>query len=266
MTSERIAATPRSGFVRRARPLLGTLVEIGVADPQGPPLGDRGKAAHGADAAIDAAFARIAEIQAALSRFDPRSSIGRFNAAAAGAAIAIGEDARVVLAAAGELCAASSGVFDITLGTGPDGWAREGSLLRKLDDDVRLDLGGIAKGHAVDAAIAALRQAGVAAGWVNAGGDLRVFGALAVPIDLRDEHGGGVRRFATLEDGAFATSWIAGPAQASDHRDRGERPPRHASVAADRCLWADALTKVVALTGDVDHPLVAARGARAWLH
>jgi thiamine biosynthesis lipoprotein len=37
-------------------------------------------------------------------------------------------------------------------------------------------------------------------------------------------------------------------------------------VAAPRCLWADALTKVVALTGRADHPALAARGATAWLH
>lgn len=206
------------------------------------------------------------QIESALSRFDPRSTIGRFNAAAKGAAIALDEDARVVLAAAGELRAASGGIFDISVGTGCDGWACEGRVLRKLGDEVRLDLGGIAKGHAVDVAIAALQQAGIAAGWVNAGGDLRVFGKLALPIDLRDERIGGVRRFATIEDGAFATSWIAAPQPDPKLPGRTDRSGRHASVAAERCLWADALTKVVALTGDPEHALVAAHGARAWLH
>jgi thiamine biosynthesis lipoprotein len=248
LNDERGAESAGAAVVRRARPHLGTLVEIGVAN-----VGHSSARAHAADAAIAAAFVRIVEIESALSRFDPHSAIGRFNAAEAGASIGVGDDARVVLATAAELCEASDGLFDISLGTGRGGWACDGFVLRKLCDGVRLDLGGIAKGHAVDVAIAALQRADVDAGWVNAGGDLRVFGKLSLPIDLRDEQAGGVRRFATLEDGAFATSWLAGAA-------------RHASVAAERCLWADALTKVVALSGDAAHPLVAAHDAQAWLH
>ena len=172
----------------------------------------------------------------------------------------------MVLGAAGELRQASDGVFDISVGTGCSGWACDGLVLRKLCREVRLDLGGIAKGHAVDVAITALQAAGVVAGWVNAGGDLRVFGPLALPIDLRDEQSGGVRRFATIEDGAFATSWITAPKPGLKQPDRTELSGRHASVAAEQCLWADALTKVVALTGDAQHALVAAHGAQAWLH
>jgi hypothetical protein len=38
------------------------------------------------------------------------------------------------------------------------------------------------------------------------------------------------------------------------------------SVAAPRGLWADALTKIVAASGDTRHPLLARLGACAWLH
>jgi thiamine biosynthesis lipoprotein len=38
------------------------------------------------------------------------------------------------------------------------------------------------------------------------------------------------------------------------------------SVAAPRCLWADALTKIVAISGDAAHPLLARHGAKAWQH
>ncbi len=253
--------------VRRARPQLGTLVEIGVAD------GDESLHGVAATQAIDAAFARIGVVEKALSRFDAQSEIGRFNAAAAGTTIAVGGDARIVLGAAAALGAASDGLFDVSLGTGADGWCCEGAHLHKHLAGVRLDLGGIAKGHAVDAAVEVLRGAGVAAGWVNAGGDLRVFGALAVPIDLRDEESGGVRRFAVLQEGAFATSRMIGPAFANPSSRRNARSrdpsaavPRHASVAAENCLWADALTKVVALAGDARHALLRAHGAQAWLH
>ncbi|HJV97433.1 MAG TPA: hypothetical protein VJ608_15425, partial [Albitalea sp.] len=40
----------------------------------------------------------------------------------------------------------------------------------------------------------------------------------------------------------------------------------HASVAAPLCLWADALTKLVAISGDTSHPLLATYAAQAWLH
>ena len=229
---------------RRARPALGTLVEIGVA-------------ARGAGAslslgdAIASAFARIAVAEAQLSRFDPASPIHRFNAAAPGTRIAIGSDAARVLTAALLLHDASDGAFDISLGSGPVGWRCEGGSLLKIAAGTTLDLGGIGKGHAVDCAIATLRAAGVEAGWVNAGGDLRVFGDVALPVHLRDEVRGGVVPFADLRDGAFATSRL---------------PAGHASVAAEECLWADALTKLVVASGDARHPLLERHGAVAWLH
>jgi thiamine biosynthesis lipoprotein len=236
-------------IVRRARPLLGTLVEIGATASDG--------AAPQATAdAVDAAFARIAALQERLSRFVAASDIGRFNTASASACVDVGGDARAVLGAAAELRDASDGAFDVTLGSGPHAWRLDNRGLHKLAERVHIDLGGIAKGHAVDCAVATLKKHGVAAGWVNAGGDLRAFGDLQVPIELRDEQRGGVRRFATIEDGAFATS----------RREAADGVERHASVAAPRCLWADALTKVVVATANASHPLLARFGARGWLH
>ncbi len=49
-----------------------------------------------------------------------------------------------------------------------------------------LDLGGIAKGYAVDRAIALLVERGVRSALVNAGGDLRHVGSESVTIRLRD--------------------------------------------------------------------------------
>jgi thiamine biosynthesis lipoprotein len=42
--------------------------------------------------------------------------------------------------------------------------------------DIWFDLGGVAKGYSVDVAVRALKEAGIKAGIVNAGGDLRSFG------------------------------------------------------------------------------------------
>lgn len=215
---------------RRARPLLGTLVEVG---------------ADGAD--VEAAFGAIAAVQRELSRFDAASEVARFNALPAGGSVELGVHGRTVLGAAARLAERSGGCFDVALGSGR--WQLDGACLIKLDATTRLDLGGIAKGYAVDCAVQALQQGGASSGWVNAGGDLRCFGATALTLQLRDEANGGVRPFGLLRDGACATSWIGA---------------RQVSVLAPACLWADALTKVVARLGRTDW--LAEFEASAWLH
>jgi len=246
---------PRS-WMRRAQPLLGTLVEVGVLQTERDPSD-----------AVAAAFAAVSEVQNCLSRFDDDSDIARFNALQRGECMAVHTTTQHVLAAADALRSASAGVFDISLGSGPDDWALCGAELRKRGAAVRLDLGGIGKGHAVDRAVEVLIGYGVSAGWVNAGGDLRAFGELDTPLQLRDEASGGVRLFATLRDGAFATSHF-GAGSRSRLAPAPTTPPNavHVSVAAPLCLWADALTKIVALSGDTSHPLVARYDAVAWLH
>ncbi len=244
---------------RRARPLLGTLVEIGV-DAN----------AANAQAAIDAAYAAIVEIQGCLSRFDAASDIARFHALEGGESLEVRQPTREVLVAARAFGEASGGLFDITQGHGrAQGWRVEGERLHKVDADARIDLGGIGKGYAVDAAVDTLQANGCNHGWVNAGGDLRAFGAADVPIVVRDESRGGSRPFATLAGGAFATSHYAPGSRSAawfSGRLDGTGIRAHVSVAAPRCLWADALTKVVAASADPGHPLLATHRARAWIH
>jgi len=248
-------ATPRH-TVRRARPLLGTLVEVGVCAP------DDDTSLH---IACDAAFAAVVDVQRQLSRFDAASDIARFNALPAGGWLDVRSDTALVLAAAQQLFDDSDGVFDVSLGSAPAAWQLHSRRLHKLSDAVQLDLGGIGKGHAVDRAVQALQLAGVADGWVNAGGDLRSFGSATVALRLRDEQRGGVIDFGRLHGGAFATSHFG--AGARSRLSAVAAPARsHVSVAAPNCLLADALTKVVAATGDVEHPLMARKGAQAWLH
>lgn len=249
------ASTGRT-WTRRAQPLLGTLVEIGLSAPEA-----------GGHPGFAAAFAAIRETQACLSRFEVGSDVATFNALRCGERIAVRAITQQVLAAARELQAATAGAFDISLGSACDGWALRGDELCKLSDATQLDLGGIGKGHAVDLAVQALMAHGVEAGWVNAGGDLRVFGDVDTPVQLRDEASGGVRAFATLRDGALATSHFGPGSRSRLAVDaRTAQAHAHASVAAPLCIWADALTKVVALSGDTSHPLLARFDARAWLH
>ena len=243
-------------WVRRAQPLLGTLVEIGV------------HAVRPADTtAFDAAFAALHDVQRCLSRFEPRSDIARFNALPRGGHLTLQPASHRVLLAAQELFDATDGDFDITLGSAPCGWRLVGDTLVKLAPEARLDLGGIGKGHAVDCAVQALLEHACTTGWVNAGGDMRAFGDADVPVQLRDEVGGGVRPFASVREGALATSHFdRGTRSQIATGERARKVRAHVSVAAPLCLWADALTKVVAIGGDAAHPLLARYDATAWLH
>lgn len=241
---------------RRARPLLGTLVEIGVrldGDEQ--------------EGVFKAAFDAVLAVQRCLSRFDPDSDLSRFHALGCGQALPMQPATKAVLAAAAELQALSAGAFDISQGTAPWGWRCEGDELCKLDLATRIDAGGVAKGYAVDVAVQALIEKGCIAGWVNAGGDLRAFGDFDLPIHVRDETTGGVRRFADLRQGAFATSHFDQGSRS--HLAQGRHAPAartHISVAAPQCLWADALTKVVAIQGETARPILARFQATAWKH
>jgi thiamine biosynthesis lipoprotein len=201
-----------------------------------------------------------------LSRFDPNSDVARFNAALANTSLTLRPHSIRVLRAALALQRASLGLFDISQGSGPLAWRLEGDRLVKLNQAVALDLGGIAKGYAVDLGLKALNLAGLAWASVNAGGDLRVFGPQAVALKLRHEQGGGVSSFGQLLDGAFATSHFSERSRSRLSCGSGAGVTRHVSVAAPRCIWADALTKIVAASGDTAHPLLARLGASAWLH
>jgi thiamine biosynthesis lipoprotein len=249
------AAVAEPRWQRRAQPWLGTLVEIGLA------VGPRG-----GESGFQAGFDEIRIVQGALSRFDATSDVSRFRALRRGERIRVAPATQQVLRAARELQRATAGAFDITLGSAPDGWECVEDELCKLDDAARLDLGGIGKGHAVDLAVETLIRHGCGSGWVNAGGDLRCFGEAELPVRLRDEAHGGVHAFASLRDGAFATSHFDRSSRSQLTRSGAGDAAVHTSVAAPLCLWADALTKVVAHSGDAAHPLLARFGAVAWIH
>jgi thiamine biosynthesis lipoprotein len=240
-------------YQRRARPLLGTLVEIG--------LPWRSSERH-----FDAAFAAVQAVQASLSRFDRGSDLAQLHVAQPGTPVALSASSARVLRVAQVLREASDGVFDISLGSGPKAWRLDRHHVWRDDVHTRLDAGGIAKGHAVDRAVRVLRMRGCAVGWVNAGGDMRCFGDLTVPLVLRDDAHGGVREWGRLADGAVATSYFGPGSRSRLHGAVPAGSPCQVVVMAPRCIWADALTKVVAATGDLNHPLLRRLGAQAYLH
>jgi thiamine biosynthesis lipoprotein len=264
-----MAAGPDS--LCRARPLLGTFVEVAVfaAGPHG-------------HAAIDAAFAAVAKVHGLMSFHDPDSDISRLNREASARAVTVDPWTFEVLQMAVDLHGRSNGAFDVAvapalqeLGLLPQHEdrvshhrsrcdaieLRPACAVRFRDPCVRIDLGGIAKGFAVDRAVEVLRQSGAAGGLVNAGGDLAAFGPMSHPIHLRDPRDTRVvMGEVAMTDGALASSgggldpfssWEVAAPRILDRRTG--RPPRGvvgATVRAPSCMVADALTKIVMIEGE----------------
>jgi len=273
--------------VCRARPLLGTRVEVRAAAawPR--------QRLH---AAVDAAFAAVQRVQGLMSVHDPASDVSALNREAVKRPVRVDPHTYTVLQAALDLSRRSAGAFDIVVGAQLQRWGylpqAEGSLSGeadwtaiRLEPDRRvrferplcIDLGGIAKGYAVDCAIAVLMQAGVESVLVNAGGDLRVAGALPRRVCLRHPRHplAGVHEL-SLRDEALATSaayfsrrWCDGGEVSALLDPRNGRPyldTPSVSVRAPDCLHADALTKAVLFAApELSERLLAECGAQALI-
>ncbi|CAN0628631.1 FAD:protein FMN transferase [Burkholderia multivorans] len=290
-----------AGVVRRAKPLLGTLVDIGIGAAD----------ADIALAAANTAFAAIRDVHGLMSFHEPASDLSRINRAMPGAAIDVDPSTADVLRLALDIHEASVGAFDCTIapvliqhgllppvdgrnidparapfdtrprGTGDPaaGSARafvvEGCTVIKQRDCL-IDLGGIAKGYAVDRAVDAAIALADARGHrldsvlINAGGDLRFHGARTMTIRLRDfDEPAQLSDVIDLSDGALATSSTRGLEGLARHVSplvdpfRGMALPMGGgvTVAAPTCAIADALTKVALATGDPGHPVFARYGA-----
>lgn len=251
---------PVSASARRARPLLGTFVEI-AAEGASPAAVHR---------AIDAAFDAVARVHHLMSLQEASSDLSRLNRAAPGRAIALHSWTRAVLRAALDLHAASGGLFDVTAPSRARGGDDLGFALlpggrgRRTRPGAVLDLGGVAKGFAVDRAIAALKAHGTPRGIVNAGGDLAAFGRPGELVAIRDPRVPDRPLAHVLVERSALASSGGGPARTVDPRAPGRRPEiLGATVAAPSCLLADALTKVVPLAGEAAGPLLARYGAAA---
>jgi thiamine biosynthesis lipoprotein len=271
-------------LIERARPLLGTRVTVRV----------RGLPADRAHRAIDAAFREVALVQCHMSFHDPASDVSRLNGAALRRYVTVAPQTLDVLREARALAEASRGCFDITVAAELVRWGLLPALpARDLPEphgswrDIELgpdgrvrfhrplciDLGGIAKGYAVDRAVDRLRNMGASQGCVDAGGDLRVFGPATEPVWLRSD-ARGERFLAMLEIGdasvASSSGRLAQRRRHGPHVHGVRRQPvgsRHfVSVVAKQCMIADALTKVVLAQGRRAEPLVRRYGAIAHLH
>jgi len=210
--------------------------------------------------------------------------VSRINRDAAHAPVAVDARTHEVLALALAFARASQGRFDPTVAVElvarkllprPDAPApaRDADWrdIELLDDGriraakpLWIDLGGIAKGYAVDRAIGRLIALGIEIACVNAGGDLRRIGPGMEPVHIRDPSAPhrSVRTL-LLGEGSLASSGSYFERALIDARTRTPMADRSVSVVADCCAVADALTKIVITDADAAAPLLAAWNAEA---
>ncbi|MHB8507806.1 MAG: FAD:protein FMN transferase [Candidatus Dormibacteria bacterium] len=243
----------------------------------------------------------VARVDAGCNRFAADSDLSRANANA-GSAVVVGPELLGAVRAACAMAEFTDGLYDPTVGAAVvnAGYDRSFELIRsegpgplgpacggawwRVDVDAlastltvpagfRLDLGGSAKGWAVDVALAGLRESILAdhpevGVCISAGGDLGVAGAMPAggwPVTISERLDGNLgvlgtgimlRRGALATSGASVRSWGSGP-EAGHHviDPRSGRPGKSrwaiVSVFAESCLVADAAaTAVWLLDGD----------------
>jgi thiamine biosynthesis lipoprotein len=157
-----------------------------------------------ANRASKAAFDRIHELNDIMSDYDPQSELSRLcHGYSTGESVHISDDLWRVLACSQDLSARTDGAFDITVGPVVRLWRRARQLkempspealkkalahvdfrfirldaedhqVKLLKPDMRLDLGGIAKGYALDEAYSTLKKNGIDRAMIEAGGDIRL--------------------------------------------------------------------------------------------
>ena len=270
-----------SASIRRACPLLGTFIDVTAV---------AGAACRDLAAAVDAAIAAVARVHRLMSFHDPASDVSRLNREAAAGPVAVDPWTWRVLDAALDLDRRSNGAFDITVApvlqglgllppagnSGPRaGGPAPRDAIELLPDrrvrfrhpGTRIDLGGIAKGFAVDRAVETLRAHDTASALVDAGGDVGAFGPAPQTIHLRDPRDPSlVLGAVAIRDEALASSGgrfdplgsaeVAVPAVIDPRTRTPAQAVCGASVRAPTCMLADALTKVVMIAGEAAGPLL----------
>ncbi len=277
-------------WTERTQPWLGTLVTIGIA----------GLSTRRSETLIRRGFATVRRVHGLMSFHQCDSDVSRLNRLAYRRPVAVHPHTLKVLRLAQRVARVSGGVFDVTvapqlvathflptpalapaLAPAPDPAAswRDIQILRNGSIRFRrplwIDLGGIAKGYAVDAAIESMRAPRGTSVFVNAGGDLRIAGPQAKRVLL--DTGATLRtRLPMLEltNQALASSsglptrrrqnnaWVSPHRHGISHRSLPTRT--FVSVAAPDCATADALTKIVLACGAHSEGVLRRFGATAF--
>jgi FAD:protein FMN transferase len=245
-------------------------------------------------AAFDAVFAEFERLDALMSVWRPGSDVLKLNAAAGEHPVALQPEVIEVLAIARQVSEWTGGTFAVTFGALSDLWrfdhdqddtipdpaivrqrlplvdyrgleidARAGTAFLERHG-MRVHLGGIGKGYAVDRAVALLRSRGLSNFMIQAGGDLYVAGlkdSRPWRLGIRDPRGPADKSFALLDlsEGTFSTSGDYERFFMKDGRRYhhildlrvGEpaRGCRSVTLVTDRAVLADALAKGVFILG-----------------
>lgn len=204
---------------------MGTVVEIRVYDDTAEQYEDT----------ISAAFAEIAAIERLMSPHQPESDVSRLSVA--DIPVTVSNETLEVLQLAEKVSTASHGAFAATLGRLVNLWGFaegeaqlpalaaieaaladvepaaltfHGNKITKKTATLAIDLGGVAKGYAIDRAIAVLAASGIQHASVNAGGDMRLLGDRAgAPWRIGIQHprqAGAILASLKLADRAVVTS------------------------------------------------------------
>jgi thiamine biosynthesis lipoprotein len=257
--------------------------------------------------AADDAFAEIRRLDRMMTTWLPESEISRINAAAGrgpAAAVAVSDETLAVIGRALEVSRTSKGLFDITVGafaglwrfdedmdgTLPDpaevkkrvklvSWKdvvvdRKRKTVRLRRKGMKITLGGIAKGYAVDRMAAVLVGAGFTDFIVQAGGDMYVSGAKdATPwvVGIRDPRGPRDDSFAVapVRDRSFSTSGDYERGFVKDgvryhhildpRTGQPARSTRSVTIMAKDAFTADAWSKVLFILGPKEGLALAGR-------
>ncbi len=179
----------------------------------------------------------LRSVESKMSVWLQDSEISRLNAAQEGEWIQLSHETTAVLLRAREAYYDTNGAFDITCSPLVEVWKRAGrqgvlpekeeiesarnasswddfefrdNRVKKHSDRARVDLGGIAKGSAIDRAIAVLQRHGCIGGLVDIGGDLRCFGTPPVgegwDVEIRNPFSEGVLKKIQVVNSAVCTS------------------------------------------------------------
>jgi thiamine biosynthesis lipoprotein len=205
----------------------------------------------------------MVRVEGLMSRFLPGSDVARLNATCC-QPVAVHLETFSVVEQALRLSCLTGGAFDAAVSLG-DGAGhrdvfldREAGTISLQKPGMALDLGGIAKGYAVDRAIEVLLGAGMEDALVSAGGDIRVLGrgASGRSWSIGIQHPGaqeGLLWRLPLADGAIASSgnyYKRRPGHIQDPRRGGPaQDSLAATVVAGQALEADALATAAFVLG-----------------
>ncbi len=248
-----------------------------------------------AETATAAVFREFDRLDAMMTVWRDTSDIARLNAAAGDHPVQVSEETREVLAIAHHISEQTNGRFDVTFAALSGLWkfdyqdkdnsvpdpkeiAKRLPLINYRDlvvDDragtaflrrkaMRVNLGGIGKGYAVDRGVDIMRRSGLRDFMIQAGGDMYVSGKRGDRpwrLGIRDPRGPADRVFATLEltDATFSTSgdyerfFMKGGRRYHHILDLAVGEParlcRSVTLVTDRAVVADALAKGVFILG-----------------